>query len=80
MAVGNSSQAVKWMRSEMSAYRAESLLRFRDEKAQVLALALDGCRLGRPSKELLLGVLSAPALRTHMVMPPPVALEFMAIL
>lgn len=66
----DASQGYKWMVSEVAAYRAQSLLNFR--KQQVLAIAIDAGRIGKPAKELLVGFVSCTGAGFHGALPPQV--------
>lgn len=67
-----SGQAVKWCALEMAAYRATCLLTF--SRSQTLAIAFDAARIGKPAKELIVGILSDPLANKHCVLPPQVPL------
>lgn len=64
----SSSQTVRWMQSEMSAYRAGGLLSMHG--AQQIAIAIDATRLGKPAKDILLGMASDVQRQTHLALPP----------
>lgn len=65
------STAVKWREGEMCAYRACCMLALRS--SPILCLAFDAARVGRPAKDILVAVLSAPLENRHCVLPPQVS-------
>lgn len=62
------SSGVRWVEQELSAYRASCLLTFRE--TQCFAVCVDGARVGRPARELLLGFLTDPRADKHCALPP----------
>lgn len=67
------SSGVGWVEHELSAYRASCLLTFRE--SQCFAVCVDGARVGRPARELLLGFLSGPRADKHCALPPQALLN-----
>lgn len=59
---------VKWRGVEMSAYRATTMAAFNPN--MTVSLAVDGSRLGRPAKEVLVGFLSCPSRNLHAALSP----------
>lgn len=64
------STAVKWREGEMCAYRASCMMALRS--SPTLCLAFDAARVGRPAKDMLVTVLSAPHENRHCVLPTQV--------
>lgn len=65
-----SSVACKWRHSEMAAYRATTLLKLLPQDS--LAITIDATRIGKPARELLLGMASCAKSGVHCVLPPQV--------
>lgn len=61
-------QAWRWRNSELCALRAANLLSFQQQ--DIFSISFDGARYRKPAKELLVGVVSAPVVNRHSVLPP----------
>ena len=64
----DASQGQRWIASELAAYRAEGVHRWWN--VQILSVAIDAGRLGKPGKELLVGFASCVATGAHGILPP----------
>ena len=79
--VGQSSQSaaidralsVRWRESEMSAYRASTILAFK--AVDTLSICFDCARLGKPAKEVLVVTISSPGQKRHGMLPPQVDMQ-----
>lgn len=63
-----SSVSCKWRHGEMSSYRATALLQIKPP--DTIAIAIDATRIGKPGRELLLGLASCTERGIHFVLPP----------
>lgn len=65
-----SSVACKWRRSEMAPYRATTLLKL--SALDPIAITIDATHIGKPARELLLGMATCATSGVHCVLPPQV--------
>ena len=61
---------VKWREREMNAYRATTLKAFASEPT--IAICVDAARVGRPARDYLVGLCTAPRGGIHAALPPQV--------
>ena len=66
----SSSTSLRWRQREVAAFRASCHLSF--SSTMQLGLAVDATRLGKPSRETLIGYLTEGSKQRHAVLPPQV--------